>query len=268
MKTWSGNPEVDPILHDMITAYESAFPHGGLAYYLIGSWAEGESNALSDIDVAIVWTRAEPAVDDRVRGERIRASLGSPFRLDAAMIAERGVPASLIGVNLKLSSTYLSGPDIRERLALPPLETYTESVIEGAYLFMTRILRSTESLDRIDYPDPGGEFFGYTRKRLDRWYPAEVTSGLKEWVSTATRIARALVAIQTGRYVGSKGKAIATYRAYIIDEWGEYLSTLYQKGKIAWGYRVPEDEVDRNLLRDLCRRFLAFEKHFLAVARR
>jgi len=265
MKTWTGNAEVDGIVHDIITAYESAFPRGGLAYYLIGSWAEGESNALSDIDVAIMWTCAHFVDDDRVRSQQILASLASPIRLDAGMIAERDVPASLIGVNLKLSSMHLSGPDIRVRLPLPPLETYTESVTEGAYFFMTRILQGVEDLDRVDYPDPDDEFFGYTRKRLGAWYPTEVISGLKEWVATATRIARALVAIQAGRYVGGKGEAIATYRAHIGGEWGEYLSTLYQKGKIEWGYRVPEDEIDRNLLRDLCRRFLALEKHFLTV---
>jgi hypothetical protein len=51
---------------------------------------------------------------------------------------------------------------------------------------MTRILRDVETVAAIDYPDPNDEFFGYAVKRVDAWYPAEVTAGLKEWVSTAT----------------------------------------------------------------------------------
>ncbi len=259
--------QIDSILRHLIAAYEGAFAECELSYYLIGSWAEGEANALSNIDVAIVWTPAELTEDHRAHAERILARLASPIRLDVGMMVEHDVPASPIGVNLKLSSTHLSGPDIRERLPLPPLEQYTQSAVEAAYVFMSRILRGTEASDDINYPDPEDEFFGYARKRVEAWYPAEITSGLKEWVSTATRIVRALVAMQHGRYVGSKGEAIAAYRTDIGDDWSPYLSTLYGKGKIEWAYRVPDDEDERVLLRELCRRFLAFERHFLAAAR-
>lgn len=51
---------VDGMLAKLITTYESTFPHAGLSYYLTGSWAEGESNAWSDVDVVIVWTRGAP----------------------------------------------------------------------------------------------------------------------------------------------------------------------------------------------------------------
>ena len=129
-------------------------------------------------------------------------------------------------------------------------------------------IRNTDRSSRIDYPDPDDEYFGYATKRIDAWYPPDVTCGLKEWVSTATRIARALLALQRGEYVGSKGAAIASYRALIADEWGEYLDLLYRKGRIEWAYRVPESGADRALLRDLCRRFLDFERHFLVIAAR
>lgn len=268
MQRWTTASDVDDALRGLIAACNSAFPDHGLSYYLIGSWAEGESNALSDIDVVIVWTRGAPTEDDRRRGERIVAGLAPPTRIDAFMVAEAEVPASLVGVNVKLSSKHLSGPDIRARLPLPALDVYRESVTQGAYFFMTRILRGVDAVAVLDYPDSADEFSGYAVKRVDAWYPPEVTEGLKEWVSTATRIARALVAIQCGRYVGSKREAIAAYRDCVGGEWAEYLDLLYRKGKLEWTYGIPSDERDRALLRDLGRRFLEFEKHFLAVAQR
>lgn len=263
MRKWTTNPDVDDTLQGLITACNAAFPGHGLSYYLIGSWAEDESNQISDVDVVVVWTHGTPTKADLARGERIVASLSPPVRLDAFMTAESDVPASLIGVNVKLSSSHLSGPDIRARLPLPPLETYRESVTQGARYFMTRILRDVETLAALDYPDPADEFFGYAVKRVDAWYPKDVTAGLKEWVSTATRIARALVAIQCGRYVGSKREAVAVYHDCVGGQWAEYVSLLYGKGKTEWAYRIPADVTDRTLLRDLGRRFLGFEKHFL-----
>lgn len=260
------DPTLDGILQHLIAAFESAFPGRRLGYYLIGSWAEGETNALSDIDVAVVWTRDAPTEGDRARGEAVLASLASGIRLDVAMLAESEVPSSLIGVNLKLSSRLIHGVDIRDRLPLPPLADYTESVKEGAHYFIWRVLRGTNRLSRIDYPDPDDEFFGYATKRIEAWYPPNLTCGLKEWVSTATRIARALLALQRGEYVGSTSAAIASYCALIADGWADYLDLLYRKGRIEWAYRVPEAEADREMLRDLCRRFLGFERHFLTIA--
>lgn len=57
------------------------------------------------------------------------------------------------------------------------------------------------------------------------------------------------------------------YRDLIGDEWADYWATLYSLGKGRWGYLVPADPAARATLRDLCRRTLAFENHFLRAYR-
>lgn len=84
-------------------------------------------------------------------------------------------------------------------------------------------------------------------------------------VTAATRIATAIIALRTGRFVGSKSESVRVYRDAVGDEWTDYLEVLYEKGKRAWDYKVPVDSADRRLLRDLCRRTLGFERYFLAL---
>lgn len=260
------NHRITELLDTVVAAHEAAFPAQGLSYYLIGSWVDGATNALSDLDLVVVWPGGTPTNADRELSADVARSLRSDTRLDLVVLGEQEVAASAIGVNLKLSSLLLHGPDLRARLSLPPLEVYAAQTVEAALFFMSRILRGCDVLSTpLDYPDPSGQFFGYDRKRVEEWYPADIKRGLKEWTSTATRLARALVAVQGGQYVGSKGESIARHGSVIADEWSEYLALLYQKGKIEWGYRVPEDAEERHLLRELCRRFLEFERHFLEV---
>jgi hypothetical protein len=42
---------------------------------------------------------------------------------------------------------------------------------------------------------------------------------------------------------------------------------IYARGKEAWGYRIPVGDTEREHLRDLCARMLAFEGHYLAIYR-
>lgn len=42
----------DDMLHGLIIGCNAAFLGHGLSYYLIGSWAQGDSNAQSDIDIS------------------------------------------------------------------------------------------------------------------------------------------------------------------------------------------------------------------------
>lgn len=254
------------VLGSLVGTFEAAFGRHNLAYYLIGSWVDGMTNDLSDVDVIVVWTRGRPCDVDLELGQRLLHSLRHDTRLDVALFGEQEVAASRVGVNLKLASLLLHGPDIRDRLLLPPLDVYRADTVKAALCFMSRVLRGVDEVPvPVDYPQPDGTFFGYDRKRVDAWYPAAVTQGLKEWVSTATRIARALVALQGGRYVGSKSEAIVCYGTNIGDEWSDYLAMLYQKGKGEWAYRVPEDIRERDALRRLCARFVEFERHFLDV---
>ena len=55
------------------------------------------------------------------------------------------------------------------------------------------------------------------------------------------------------------------YRQYVGDEWTPFLDTLFARCRDEWRYQLPEQTGDREILRDLCERFLAFENHFLAA---
>ncbi|GAC1639502.1 MAG: hypothetical protein NVS4B2_28970 [Chloroflexota bacterium] len=260
----AGNETVDEVVRRFVEAYGDVFPGQGVSYYLIGSWIDGMTNHLSDIDLIVVRHSGDPSDADRQSAERICRSLQSPIRLDVAVLTERDLPGSHIGVNLKLDSLLLAGEDVRDRLPLPSMEDYIESTCEAAQYFMARVLRGRDTVTLpIGYPEPDGDFYGYDRKRIDEWYPPSVHRGLKEVVSTGTHIARALVAVQGQRYVGSKTSAITVYGEIIGDEWATYLETLYRKGKMEWAYLISQDEGERRILKALCAQFLFLERHFL-----
>lgn len=262
-----GNAQVDEIIARLIAAYELEFGGHDLSYYLIGSWVDGATNDLSDIDLIVVWGRETPDEPANQRAAEITHAIDSPIRLDVVMVAESDLWASTVGANLKLACFLLHGSDIRERLPLPPFPQYRQGTIDTARDFVFHHLRGIPAGTLpLVYPAPDEEFFGYDRKRIDAWYPTSVERGLKEFVSTGTRVARALVALQGPHYVGSKGAAIAVYRQVIGDGWSEYLDTLYRKGKIEWGHRVPCAEADRRVLHHLCKQFLHFERHFLHMS--
>ncbi|MBV9280344.1 MAG: nucleotidyltransferase domain-containing protein [Chloroflexi bacterium] len=263
----TGIRPVDDVIARVVTTYREAFPGRAIGCYLIGSYADGTANDLSDVDLIMVCAGWTPDEEDRERERSIRLSLPTSVRVDVSLIPEGDLPASHVGVNVKLASLHLDGEDIRERLALPPLDAYRRQVAAGARYFMGEVLRGGSGISLpLRFPDPEDEFFGYARKRIAAWYPPSVEHGLKELVTTATRLATALVAVHGGRYVGSKGESVRLYREVVGDEWAGDLDLLYTKGKVEWGYLIPRDAADRRLLRELCARFLERERHFLAIA--
>jgi len=264
--TTTGQPEVDGIIASIVRAYEDGLPGLALAYYVTGSWADGTAVGLSDIDFGILFESTPDDQEVRERGIEIWSSLASPIHLDVVMRAIDTLPSrpSEI-VSLKMASQLMYGIDVRDRLPWPSLDAYLRDVTERAYSFVGRVLRGIEDVTPpLDYPAPGEEFYGYDRKRVP-WYPAGVERGLKELVSAATRIATAVVALRTGRFVGSKGQSVQIYREAIGGEWADFLELLYQKGKLEWEYQIPTDPTDREILRSLAERMLGFEQHFLAL---
>jgi hypothetical protein len=258
-------PGVEAVLANLVTRYQSAFGGRSMSFYLIGSYADGSANDLSDIDLVAVCHGWVPGEADRAIQEGIHRAVGSPVRIDVGLIADEGLAASAVGVNVKLAGVLLAGDDIRAGIALPKLEVYQRNTAEAARHFMFTVLRNSHTTVTIEYPQPHDEFFGYAHKRITAWYPPSVAQGLKELVTTGTRIATALLALQVGAYVGTKAEAIHLYGAAIGGDWAELLAVLYAKGKQEWAYRVPDDAGNRALLRDLCANFLGLERHFLDV---
>ncbi len=260
----SGAEAIDRLVRGIVTVYEASFPGRVRSYYLLGSYADGGAVPISDIDLLVLFAGAR---DERERDQGLWLAEGcallSPTRLDL-MLCDEATLASEV-VLLRQGGRLIYGTDTRAELPLPPLAIYTRETTDAARYFMAHILRGVERLDvPLTYPDPQGEFFGYDTIRIPEWYPPGTVCGVKELVTTASRLARASLALRAGRYSGSKGGSVTAYRAYIGDEWSDLLDALYQHGKLRWGYALPTSPEERRLLRDLCQRMLAFENDFLA----
>ena len=260
----TGDAAIDRIIRGIVTIFEASFPERVRGYYLLGSYAVGAAVAISDIDLLLLFAGTLDA-RERAQAERLAqgCALLSPTRLDIILCDEATILHDV--VLLKHGGKLVYGADTRASLPLPPLADYTRETLDAARYFMTRILRGVERLTYpLAYPDPTGEFYGYDTIRIPEWYPPETERGVKELVTTATRVARASLALRVGRYAGSKGGSATDYRTYIGDEWIDLLAALYTNGKLRWGYAVPADPAERRLLRDLCGQMLAFENDFLA----
>src|SRR3954454_15062976 len=118
----------------------------------------------------------------------------------------------------------------------------------------------------LDYPDPGGEFFGYDVTRASNRYSPD-GRGLKDLVAGIGWAATALVALRSGSYVGGKGAALRAYQAEVADAWTALLTEVYDLCRVRWAYLVPESPTERAQLRELCRRTLPFENHYLSIYR-
>lgn len=260
----TGDATIDRILRGIVTLFEASLPRRMRGYYLLGSYADGTAVAISDIDLIAL---ARGALDDGERALAARLAEGcallSPTRLDITICDEASIGGE--AVLLRFDGRLLYGADTRASLALPPLDIYTRDTLDAARFFIAHILRGVERLEYpLRYPDPAGEFFGYDTIHIAEWYPSGMERGVKELVTTATRIARAQLALRAGRYAGSKGGSAADYRQHIHDAWSDLPQALYTQGKLGWGYAVPAEADERRALRALCERMLGFENDFLA----
>jgi hypothetical protein len=118
-------PLVDDVIAQVIALYKDTFPSRPISFYLTGSYADGTANDLSDIDLIAATVGWTPDDRDLAQERAIFSLLPTSPRVDVALIAERTLPASHVGVNVKLSSRHISGEDIRHRLDLPPLGQYS-----------------------------------------------------------------------------------------------------------------------------------------------
>jgi hypothetical protein len=262
-----GDEQVGELLRALAGRLEAALPGRLRSAYLLGSYAAGDAVALSDLDCAFIF-RGELGPAGVETAQRVVGALGeqSAVRLDPLWLDEARL-ATLHSVHLaglKLGSRHFFGEDVRDELALPPIERYTAELGAGAAHFLTRVLRdAADAAFPLDYPDPAGEFFGYDRVRIAAWYPPGTARGLKELVAAASRIASGLLAIQRGRIVAGKADSLGRFQAEIGGEWADYLAALAENGRGRWGYHVPAVAREQALLHELCRRMLAFENHFL-----
>lgn len=264
----TGDRRINQILRGVVGVFEAAFPGRVRAYYLLGSHGNGSAVPTSDLDMGILF--AGSYRDDAEEGCAVRlcqdceAISGMLLEL-WVMSEERLARPDRLGtaLQLRLGSQFLHGEDVRDCLAVRADERYVRWAMQVPVhgLFGERGQPATLAYP-LDYPDPAGEFYGYDRLALAGAGGAD-RPGTKLLVAIVGRIAAALVALETGRYVGSKAESVALYHAHVADGWADLVEQSYTICRNRWDYLVPTDPADRALLRDLCRRALAFENHFL-----
>src|SRR5205807_1676713 len=132
---------------------------------------------------------------------------------------------------------------------------YTHHVTEVTLRLLARARGHAAPLRfPLDYPDSGGEFYGYERRAS-----GEAPAGMKELVLSTGFVATALVALKAGRCVASKRECAALYREHVGDEWTSFVEEIYETCAGRWAYRIPEKPDERQQLRELCGRKLVFE---------
>ena len=264
LKQSTGDIQIDSLLIEIITEYEAELLGCVSGYYVMGSYADGSGVGSSDLDVCLV-------IGDCQLGERERARVlaemwkaKSQVELDIE-IEEKEHLSQGIAPNFKYGSIWLYGEDIRQDIPLVPLRVWTRDRMHSSYWRTVQLFgRSTPVCMPLEYPDPQGEFFGYDA-RLLRLADGREVRCTRDLIRLVGWSATGLLAWKTGVYVARKKDCHRLYQEAFADEWGQLLQDIYEKCRVRWDYLLPEDEVERQELRELCRRTLGFENYFLRM---
>src|SRR5579862_161041 len=259
-----GDARIDAILQGVTALFEVVFPTRVRGYYLLGSFSEHTSVALSDIDLIILFAGGFEG-NEEATAQRVVEACGllSPIRLDIALQSEETL--RIEDVRLKLGSLLITGEDVRAQIPLPTPEAHARYMTDWALWFIRRLHDGASLGVPLNYPDSTDAFYGYARVRIPGWYPTGTVQGTKEFVATVCWTATALLSLILGAdgYVGTKGEAVRRYRDLGDGEWGSYVTEVYSLGKGEWRYGVPESVTDRQHLGKLCAQGLPFFNHYL-----
>ena len=262
-----GKPSIDTVLSQIVERYEAQFPGRIRACYLTGSYAEGNAVEWSDIDVYVLFKDAFVSEEEAAQAEQLGRALAplTPLRLDLHAGSEQSQDSlpGFLRAAVKNTSVLLYGEDTREHMSLPDREKYTRDATEIALKFLLWLHQVENVTYPLAYPDPDGAFFGYDQLQFLSSDRAEARPGIRLLVESACRVGTALLAFKTDRSVSTKRESVQTYRELINDEWASFLEAMFEKGKLRWGYNLPENEEERAELRVLCERMLPFENHYL-----
>ena len=215
-----GKPSIDHVLSQIVERYETQFPGRLRAYYLIGSYAEGNAVEWSDIDVYVLFKDTFVSEEEAAQAEQLERSCAplTPLRLDLHAGSEQSqdsLPSfdSLPGflrAAIKQTSVLLYGEDTREHMSLPGREEYTRDATAIALKFLLWLHQGENVTYPLAYPDPDGAFFGYDQLQFLSSDRAKARPGIRMLVETACRIGTALLAFKTDRSVSTKRESVQT----------------------------------------------------------
>jgi hypothetical protein len=260
----TGIARIDQALCVYIGLIERQLPDRVRGYYLVGSYAYGEAQPASDIDL-IVMLKGELEQVDRQQFAAARADCAriGLVPLDLSLDSE----AKLLrvgGVWFQTASLLLYGEDIRPRIPRKPVLNHTRDLMHALLPLLARVRGNPAQLAfPLDYPDPGGVLYGYDARFGDSDDAERVRT--KDLVTNVLAAANALTLLKAQRYVGSgkKSDIPRQYTIWIADQWAPLVEQVVELCRVHWGYRVPQAEAEIAHLRNLCRQALGFENAFL-----
>ncbi len=260
----TGNFQIDRLLVDLITEYETELPGCISGYYILGSYADFTNIGSSDLDMHLVLHPCQPEALQRAHKLAQTWVANSPVELDIEIEEEvrllQGVPP-----NFKYGSILFYGQDIRDKLPLIPLPVWTRDRMHSSYWRTVHLFtRPTSICLPLNYPDSQVEFFGYTA-RLLRLPDGREVPCTRDLIRLVGWSATAILAWKAGKYVARKKDCHRLYQESFTDEWGQFLQDVYEKCRGRWNYLIPQNITERQELRALCARTLDFENHFLQM---
>lgn len=262
--TSSGSAHIDAIVSALLGIYETAFPGRVRSCYVDGSYADGSGLATSDIDLTLVFGETFQDEAERRRAEALAQDCAalSGVELDASVTNEAelllGAPPSL-----KLAAMLVYGEDVRNSAPLVSIEQWTRDRMHSSCWRVAHLFgRSLPLRYPLDFPDPDAEFFGYDRRTVRLADGREVPS-TRDLIRLVGWAATALIAWKAGQYVARKRDCHVLYRELIGGEHADLLDEVYAVCRGRWQYLIPSDPEDRQELRSICERTLAFENAFL-----
>jgi len=252
---------------EVVAAFVERFPGRIQSCYTLGSYADASAISASDLDLTIVFAGALTAEERAAAVELAAACVRrSAVELDIEARDERTLALG-VSPNFKLGSALAWGDDIRERVPLMSLATWTRDRMHSSWWRIARLFARPRVITLpLEYPEPADAFRGYARRTLRRPDGVEVPC-TRDLIRLVGWAATGLLALQCGVYVARKRDAHLLYREHIGGAWAELVEQTYTLCRQRWGYLIPEEPAERAQLQRLCDQTLGFERAFVEVYR-
>lgn len=263
----TGYEQADLMLQKIVERFESTFPARMVGYYVEGSYADQTAVETSDLDLTVVFDERLSHKDEAI-AEKLLADLeaNSALELDISLIDE--VTLRQRGdTSFKLGTRLVFGQDIRGSIPLMPLSDWARNRMHAAYWLMINVFERPHPVRApLGFPREDDPFYGYANRPFQLADGREILT-TRNLVRITGWIATARIAHEAQAYVVRKRNCYSTYEHLIGDEWTDLLAQIEQRCRTDWRYRIPESGKERDDLRMILTRTLAYENHFLGVYR-
>ena len=248
----TGSDRIDDGLRNAITTCERELPDLIRGYYLVGSYADGNAVAESDLDFDVI-TKADIGPEAVEKAEAVSEKLNQGDPPCGFSIRNEGELSVISAATLRLNSLFLFGHDIREGIELPGTADYARAVAPLGVTFSWTRIRGRRLPANLPFEDPDvdDDFLGYFR-----------TGRTKDLVQTAFWGATSILAAEYGEYVTNRAHLLKLWETRVGDFRTAYLRDLYEVLRDELRYRIPVEQADRRRVRELCEATVDYENHY------